>query len=248
MNVWNMQDEKDVEEFKNNLMGLDDEFRFKCRKCGKCCTHQHTILFNTRDIFRIAQKLEITPMMVIEKYAETYIGDSTCIPVVRMVPCGKQEACPFLEEGRCSIHDCKPTVCAIYPLGRVIMGDTMEEISTAKVQYFIQNHSCGSQKQRHTVREWLGRFNIPENDEFFLLWTKVVSALSIPFRELRQKGIAEEPLNALWNIVYHELYLNYNLRKDFMPQFQASSERLIKLSQLAKELLVHLDTQPRLEV
>ena len=115
-------------------------------------------------------------------------------------------------------------------------------------KYQQQKYSCGSQKQRHTVREWLGRFNIPENDEFFLLWTKVVSALSIPFRELRQKGIAEEPLNTLWNIVYHELYLNYNLRKDFMPQFQASSERLIKLSQLAKELLVHLDTQPRLEV
>ena len=45
------------DEFEQSLLDLDSEFRFKCRRCGKCCKHQDTILFNSRDIFNIAKKL-----------------------------------------------------------------------------------------------------------------------------------------------------------------------------------------------
>lgn len=110
-----------TEEIERQLMDLDGEFQFKCRKCGKCCKHQDTILFNPGDIFNIARKLQITPEAVIKEYAETYIGSASRIPVVHMVPRGKSKACPFLKDGLCSIHDCKPTVCALFPLGRVVV-------------------------------------------------------------------------------------------------------------------------------
>ncbi len=43
------------EEIERQLMDLDSEFRFKCRKMrDKCCMSIRTILFNTRDIFNIA--------------------------------------------------------------------------------------------------------------------------------------------------------------------------------------------------
>ena len=71
-----------TEEIERQLMDLDSQFSFKCRKCGKCCKHQDTILFNTRDIFNIACKLQLTMEEVINEYAETYIGSvrSQCQP------------------------------------------------------------------------------------------------------------------------------------------------------------------------
>ena len=99
MDIRKLAAEGRTEEIERQLMDLDSEFRFKCRKCGKCCKHQNTILFNTRDIFNIARKLQMTPEEVINEYAGTYIGNASRIPVVHMVPRGKNEVCPFLENG-----------------------------------------------------------------------------------------------------------------------------------------------------
>ena len=128
MDICKLAAEGRTEEIERQLMNLDSEFRFKCRKCGKCCKHQNTILFNSRDIFNIACKLQIAPEEVIKEYAETYIGSASRIPVVHMVPRGKNEVRPFLADGLCSIHDCKPTVCALFPLGRVVINaETLEK-------------------------------------------------------------------------------------------------------------------------
>ena len=121
MDIRKLAEEGRAEEIERQLMDLDSKFNFKCRKCGKCCKHQNTILFNPRDIFQIARKLQMTPEQVINEYAETYIGSASKIPVVHMVPRGKNEVCPFLEDGLCSIHNCKPTVCALFPLGRIVV-------------------------------------------------------------------------------------------------------------------------------
>ena len=57
MDIRKLAEEGRTEEIEQQLMDLDSEFRFKCRKCGKCCKHQDTILFNPGDIFNIARKL-----------------------------------------------------------------------------------------------------------------------------------------------------------------------------------------------
>ncbi len=239
MDIKKLAAEGRTEEIEQQLMDLDSKFNFKCRKCGKCCKHQDTILFNTRDIFRIAKKLQITPKEVIDKYAETYIGNASKIPVVHMVPRGKNEICPFLEEGRCSIHDCKPTVCALFPLGRVVinktalqgdLNDNNHEIEF-EVKYMLNDIDCGSRKQVHTVREWLARFDIPEQDEFFLLWSKLTIMLHGAISRLEEHHVSSETLNLIWNAIFSTLYLDYDTSKDFLPQFHAASEKLTALCQ-----------------
>ena len=44
------------DELEQHLMDLDSTFRFKCRRCGKCCKNQDTIIFTPRDIYNIAHK------------------------------------------------------------------------------------------------------------------------------------------------------------------------------------------------
>ena len=139
-----MNGEATMEELNSQLLDLDSEFRFKCRRCGKCCKHQNTILFTARDIFNIAKKLDVSTEDVIHQYDETYIGSASRIPVVHMLPRGPNQACPFLKDGKCSIHDCKPTVCALYPLGRIIVHSesVMKGLTSDgdhKVKYILNN-------------------------------------------------------------------------------------------------------------
>ena len=81
-----------IDQLEQNLLGLDAEFRFKCRRCGKCCIHQDMVLFNTRDIYNIARKKGMTMQQVIEAYTEIYIGRNShrlsfiCFPAVLRGP------------------------------------------------------------------------------------------------------------------------------------------------------------------
>ena len=231
MDIKKLAEEGRTKEIERKLMDLDSEFSFKCRKCGKCCKHQNTILFNSRDIFNIAYKLQITPKEVINKYAETYIGSASRIPVIHMVPRGQNEVCPFLEDGLCSIHDCKPTVCALFPLGRVVVNaaalEKGLEDSQLEVKYILNDIDCGSRKRVNTVRGWLARFGIP--DEFFLLWSTLTIKLRTMICELEEHHVPDEVLNLFWNAIFHTLYLDYDTSKEFLPQFQQAAEKLTTL-------------------
>jgi len=235
-----MQTGEGIEDLKNNLLDLDSEFRFKCRRCGKCCIHQDTILLNTRDIYNIAKKQGRAMRDVIESYTEVYIGKNSHIPVVHLLSNGPKGACPLLVDGRCSVHDCKPTVCALFPLGRVVVGkkpgEPITDDTDMEVRYIINDYTCGSAKRVNTVRSWLARFGIPEQDEFHLLWTKVTMHLSDAIRRMEKIHCTEKVLVPIWDIIFNFLYLDYDTSVDLMPQFQAAAEELMGLSKSIEKI------------
>ncbi len=228
-----------IEELETNLLDLDFEFRFKCRRCGKCCIHQDMIIFNARDIFNIAKKKGMTMQQVVEAYTEVYIGRNSRIPIIHLLSNGPKGACPLLENGRCSVHDCKPTVCALFPLGRVALnskdGQPLKEGETPEVKYILNDHSCGSAKKVNTVRSWLAKFGIPEQDEFYLLWNKVLMSLTPAVMKLEEEKVSEPVLEMLWGAIYETLYLHYDTSQEFMPQFQAVADKLLGLSKAIME-------------
>ena len=224
-----------LDQLEQHLLDLDAEFRFKCRRCGKCCIHQDTILFNTRDIYNIARKKGMTMQQVVATYTEVYIGGNSRIPIVHLLSNGPKGACPLLEDGRCSVHDCKPTVCALFPLGRVVtgnkIGEPIEDLDEVQVKYILNDHNCGSAKKVNTVRSWLDKFGIPEHDDFFLLWNKVLMHLSEAIMRLEEAKVPESALELLWNVIFQALYLQYDVGQELMPQFRAAADRLLRLSE-----------------
>ena len=230
------------EEIEKDLLDLDSQFRFKCRRCGKCCKNQDTILFNARDIYNIAKKLGKTTEQIIEECAEVYIGDNSQIPVVHMVPVGPQRRCPLLShDGRCSVNDCKPTVCALYPLGRVAMFHDVKGVDSEitreniRVKYMMNDYTCGSAKKNNTVRDWLAKFQIPEEDEFFILWNVVQANLCMVVRKLEENKCPGQELKLLWDIMYYNLYVCFDTSEEFMPQFEKAAERLLDLCRIIRE-------------
>jgi len=219
--------------FDKYKIGLDDTFAFKCRECGKCCKSREDILLTGRDLFNIAKCLKITIPQAIEIYCEVYIGSSSRVPIIRLLPKGSNKVCPLLNNGKCLVHTSKPTICGLFPIGRVSTGAVIEEgIKSGEkmhLHYILNPIDCGGRRKKQTVRQWLEAFNIPVDDEFYGLWTQTTTYLSEMFRKFEDGQTTEKALSALWNAVIEALYVDYNTDKDFFEQFKVQSDKIMSI-------------------
>ena len=212
-------------------IGVDEPFKFNCDMCGKCCINRDDILLNAKDVYNMAKELQMEPVDMVLKYCETYIGESSRIPILRIKPRGSIRRCPLMKAHKCSVHNAKPTVCAMFPIGRCIQleaNNKNTETKMSDIRYLFTNPECGDDSETHTVREWLGEFGIPLEDEFFLAWNLLISELGKIFRK-GEKILSEKGMIAAWNLTFVKIYLDYDIRKEFMAQFTENAAEILDL-------------------
>lgn len=170
-----------------------------------------------------------------KRYCETYIGHDSCIPIVRLKPRGSVKRCPLLKDRKCSVHKAKPGVCAMFPIGRCVTVDQKAaktvNAKIGEIQYVFTNPGCGDNAETHTVREWLSEFGIPVEDEFFKLWHQKIFQLGSIFRKA-EKVCSDHTMELVWTATFVELYLEYDTSKDFLPQFEENSEKILNLMRM----------------
>lgn len=214
------------ENIKNNKLTADSSFMFHCTMCGDCCRNRDDIILNPNDLFNIAKGMKIRPVKVFEQYCNMYIGHTSRIPIIRLNSVGMDKHCVFLNEKLCSVQDFKPTVCAMFPIGRYYHCEK-DNSQNGTVGYIFTNPNCGDKREIHIVREWLEKYGIPTNDEFFLKWTDTIKTLSEMVVEF-EKHQNEARINLIWHFLCFSLYLNYDIDKEFMPQFLNNVELTIE--------------------
>ena len=167
-----------VENLDSMKIGLDETFKFHCMMCGKCCIHREDILLSPKDIYNMAKELGIKPEELFEQYCEVYVGQDSRVPIVRLKPRGSVKRCPLLKNRKCMVHKVKPTVCAMFPIGRCLMAtnpkEGLNDITQSQMQYIFSNPGCGDGSETQTVREYLESFGIPVEDNFFLKWQQAI--------------------------------------------------------------------------
>ena len=130
------------------------------------------------------------------------------------------------------IHDAKPAVCAMFPLGRAIRIDKedaeKDELPPMKVEYIISPIDCGDFSETHTVKDWLESFGIPLEDEYFLKWQKTISMLSPRIQKL-EKELDDNLMDKIISVMYIKLYLDYDLGIDFYPQFVKNADGCVEM-------------------
>ncbi len=225
--------EKNIKELLQDMgfrpIGLDDEFRFRCTRCGRCCIHREDILLSPQDIFRMAGELGMEAGEFMADYCEAYIGKDSRFPIARLMPRGSVRRCPLLKDRKCRVHAAKPSVCAMFPVGRcIVMRGPGEEEAGSGIQYVLNLTSCGERSETHTVREWLQSFGIPLEDRFFLKWQEVVYEAGEAFRRAEIRADARE-METFWQAATMMLYLSYDMEKEFLPQFEANAQRLLEM-------------------
>ena len=208
---------------KAHALGLDDTFQFGCKRCGKCCKHREDILISAFDLYRIGKYLLRTPAEVIERYCEAYLGSSSHVFVVRTKPTPPDDTCPFQCGKKCSIHQAKPLICAMYPLGRAYSSDQEGPI------YFLRPEiNCGKMDQTTTVRQWIGEFAEHEAEIAGKRWSDtigVISAACLKAWSNLNPGQREKLEDAQQEL----LYLSYDVEQPFLPQFEANIAKLMLL-------------------
>lgn len=224
-------------------VGVNEAFEFHCTQCGKCCINREDILLNPKDLFNIAKLLNMTPEQVVEEYCEAYIGDTSRMPIVRLKPQGSVKRCPLLKDKKCSVHSAKPTVCAMFPIGRCIAIPkekwNSEDFFDIQIEYIFNDPGCGDKSETHTVKEWLEEFNIPLQDQSFLNWQKTIAAIAPEIHALEEL-FREQNMGIVWNCIFFALYLNYDSSEDYDSQFEDNSRKLLvylkQLRQLREDM------------
>lgn len=224
--------ERAMDCIENRRLKLEDTLPFSCTHCGGCCVHQEELLLNPLDLFRMVKELGITVEELLQQYGECYIGGDSRMPLVRIYPRGKTRRCPFLKNNKCSVHKAKPSVCRLYPLGRTVCYVPDEQgkldMERSEVIYFHNGYFCGRQNGHQTVREWLEESHLLESESFFILWSQVVAETSMFLRKLEKMTTNQDLMFMVWDMMYMLLYIQYDTKKEFEPQFNRNLQQLRK--------------------
>lgn len=210
-----MSDARDIKEFMDmEPLKKQDTFRFKCDGCGKCCKNREDILLTPYDIFRICKFLKITLDEFLETYCQIYIGSSSRLPVVRL---RTSAVCVFSMHGKCLIHEVKPAVCALYPLGRF----TKYGSDSYEIRYFLQDVSCGTKDQENVVEDWLKNLG-PDHEECAHIWHSMISEFIPLIEDIPKTDTSRTEKLAV--VIFELAYGKYDYNKDFLPQFKERLE------------------------
>ena len=134
-----------------------------CRDCHACCVDMGgSIVLDPLDIFNMTKKLSVTFEQLLAEHIELGVVDGIILPNIKMN--GESKQCRFLnEEGRCSIHDSRPGICRLFPLGRIY--------EDRSFKYFLQVHECPKEnKSKVKIKNWLGVENINAYEKFITRW------------------------------------------------------------------------------
>ena len=215
-----------MEELLKHPIGPDEGFEFHCTMCGQCCKNRNDILLSPYDLCRMATGLGISLIDVVDKYGEVYIGESSKIPLVALKMRDDNGKCPFLCRNSCKIHVYKPTVCALFPLGRAVA--RYEEENKNEINYILQPTFCGKRDEVHTPRDWMESFNLEESEKWFFEWQDSVLLVSEKIRELINVT-PSGAMNIILSNVFNILYLNYKQDKTIIEQTKKNKELTLQM-------------------
>ena len=199
------------------------KIRFKCTGCGDCCRHvKETVPVDSQDAFRIAKYLLETGEDIfcidqfLLEYATPALLNECGYFVYFLKSVGEDDACVFLKDNRCTIHEAKPRACRLYPF-------MVEPNESGEHRYLYSrertHHFRGPIVE---TRSWMKK-NFPKEDRAFMQadYSKV-RLIAMLLKEIPENRITEAALH-----LQRLLYSEYELDTPFLEQFQRNQEKLL---------------------
>lgn len=222
-----MKREVDLNEISDgNLYGANDMVKADCgdcKGCFSCCEGMgESIVLDPYDIYRLTKGLNVSFEALLEDKIELNVFDGMILPNLKMSD--ERETCAFLNnEGRCSIHEIRPGICRLFPLGRIY--------ENGGFQYFLQIHECKNQNRTKVkVKKWIDIPDLKQNDAFILAWHDFVTDI-----QAKMMQVADDDLFKKVNMfLLQQFYIERYDDEDFYKQFE---ERLTKAKQVVELLL-----------
>ena len=201
---------------------------FQCQRCGACCRDRisEPIILTGYDMYKLAGALGMRSTMnlletQIVSVSQTAYGLPMC--VLSVTPEG---ACCLLEGSDCAVHEAKPAVCALYPLGRVY--DAEEGSYT-----YIQPHGnrCAGTGKGHAMAamQWLAE--VRDEEQLYAACEQAYVEATKAFMEITNERYLERAFNrTIW-----ALFCGFSPRKPFLPQLEENLRGLRPLLKKANK-------------
>lgn len=215
------------------VLEADSVFSFQCAGCGGCCRSREDIVLSGYDLYRLSKRLGLPPKLTARTFCRVYIGTVSHLPVLRLAPVREEHNnCPFLTGNRCAVHEARPLVCALYPLGQEISAQ-------GKVRYYFQATRCGGQLYQATLADYLEGQGIREREPLDIRWAQCCM-------ELEQETPAWEEafhpviLRRFQTKLCEALYYHYDLSLPWLPQLEQNlawlRQEQVKLEQMQQNI------------
>ena len=216
-----------ITQYGNPITAIS-QISFDCQRCGVCCRKRTgaPIILTGYDVYQIGRALgvqstmDLLSMGIIGVVSNQY-DLPTCILAIN-----DTGACCLLDGDCCMVHDAKPVVCALYPLGRAY--DATEN------QYiYIQPHGnkCNGTGagEKVLVSQWLEQTGISNTEQYYAAYEQayaeaVMASLGAKSPKYQKKIY----LRTVWALIG-----GYNPQKPYLQQLAENMECLRPLLQRA---------------
>lgn len=185
-----------------------------CKGCSDCCRGMgSSIILDPLDIVRLACGTGKTfEWLISEGYMELNVVEGIILPNIKMDP-----DCRFLnEQGRCSIHEHRPGICRLFPLGRIY--------EDGSFKYFLQVHECSNKNRTKVkVRNWIDTPDLARYEKFIADWHYFLKDVSVYLKQSADEQVAQKISMYILNTFY---VTGYDAGSDFYEQFYVRLDKI----------------------
>lgn len=172
-----------------------------CENCHKCCCGMgNSIVLDPYDITRIIHFTGYSFQQLLDAgYIELNVSDGIILPNIAM---GDNSSCRFLDDkGRCSIHEARPGICRLFPLGRVYLDKGFK--------YFLQKDECiKGNLSKIKIKKWICQDNIKQYEDYIYVWHCFIRYIGDKMYELRTYSEGDK-LNEIAMFILNEFYVKH---------------------------------------
>ncbi|MBE5958214.1 MAG: YkgJ family cysteine cluster protein [Lachnospiraceae bacterium] len=184
-----------------------------CKDCHKCCTGMgESIVLDPYDVFNLMKGTGRKFEELLGDAVEMNVVDGITLPNISM----KSGNCSFLKDGRCVVHQFRPGICRMFPLGRYYIEDGFK--------YFLQVHECPvNNKGKIKVKKWIGYPDISGYEKYIRCWHDFMVSLQENLSELSEDNVR------VLNILVVKTFYQTVYGEDFFGEFY---DRIDKIKEM----------------
>lgn len=195
------------------LYSSNDMAKLGCNECSGCseCCHGmgQSIVLDPYDIFQLQNVTGENFAQLMQDKIELHVEDGLILPSLKMQ--SDSDACGFLnQDGRCSIHEHRPGLCRLFPLGR--------NYNEKGMQYFLLEDACRIQNRTKVkIKKWLAVDSLSKYEKFLVVWHDLRKGIQGEIVERQSDAYAQEINVKMLQIFYQK---PYDTKCDFYVQFE----------------------------
>ena len=212
------------------LYDVNDMAKLGCNGCEGCslCCHgmKDTIVLDPLDVYRLTGRLQQSFEELLSGPLALRVVDGIILPYLRM---SEEDACVFLNaEGWCSIHQERPGLCRLFPLGRYYENHDF--------RFFLQVGECYRENRTKVkISKWIDTPDYARNKEYILTWHYFLNDVEELILQSQDEQSQGETADKTINMTLLNLFFVHPYEHDrgFYEQFEerlAQAKRVLGMS------------------